>query len=63
MVNKDTLWAVLAILNYIDSEVDSVDIILAFLNGELEPDDNIFVYPPEGYHGDSTKVTSTSVTH
>ena len=56
MVNKDTLRAVLAILNYIDFEIDSVDIISASLNGELEPDDNIFVYPPEGYKEDSSKV-------
>ena len=56
VVNKDTLHAVLAILNYIDFEIDSVDIISAFLKGELEPDDNIFVFPPEGYQGDTTKV-------
>ena len=56
VVSIDTLRAVLAILDYVDFEIDTVDIISAFLNGELEPDDNIFVYPPEGYQGDSTKV-------
>ena len=56
VVNKDTLRAVLAILAHIDFEINSVDIVLAVLNGELEPDDNIFLYPPEGYQGDSTKV-------
>ena len=56
VANKDTLRAVLAILNYIDFEIHSVDIISAFLNGELEWDDNIFVYPPEGYAGDTSKI-------
>ena len=56
MVNKDTLRAVLAILNYVDFKIDLVDIISAFFNEDLEPDDNIFSYPPEGYQGDSFKV-------
>lgn len=56
VINKDTLRVVLAILNQIDFEIDSVDIVSAFLNGDLAPDDNIFVHPPQGYAGDTSKV-------
>ena len=56
VVNKDTFRAVLAILNVLDYKIDSVNIISAFLNGELNPSDQIFVKPPYGYNRDTSKV-------
>ena len=37
VVNKDTLRGVLAILAYVYFDIVSVDIISAFLNGDLQP--------------------------
>jgi hypothetical protein len=56
VINKDTLRAVLAISTRINYEIDSVDIVSAFLDGKLEQDNNIFVYPPKGYNGDFLKL-------
>lgn len=46
VAHKDSIRVFLAIVNYLDLECDQVDIIGAFLNGEI--DRLIFVEPPEG---------------
>jgi hypothetical protein len=45
VAHKDTIWVFLAIINHFDLECDQVDIVSAFLNGELE--ETIYVHPPE----------------
>lgn len=45
VAHKDTIRVFLSLVNYFDFECDQVDIVSAFLNGELE--ETIYVHPPE----------------
>ena len=45
VAHKDTIRVSLAIVNHFDLECDQVDIVSAFLNGELE--ETIYAHPPE----------------
>jgi hypothetical protein len=46
VAHKDTIRLFLAIANYHNWEIDQVDIVAAFLNGDLE--ETIYMEPPEG---------------
>ena len=46
VAHKDSIRVFLALVNYLDLECDQVDIVAAFLNGELK--EVIFMEPPEG---------------
>ena len=46
VAHKDTIRLFLAIVNHYDWEMDQVDIVAAFLNGDLE--ETIYMEPPEG---------------
>ena len=46
VAHKDTIRLFLAIVNYHNWEMDQVDIVAAFLNGDLE--ETIYMEPPEG---------------
>jgi hypothetical protein len=46
VAHKDSVRVFLSLVNYHDYECDQVDIVAAFLNGEL--DEQIFLEPPEG---------------
>lgn len=46
VAHEGSIRVFLALVNYLDLECDQVDIIAAFLNGELE--EIIFMEPPEG---------------
>jgi hypothetical protein len=46
VAHKDIIRVFLALVNYLDLECDQVDIVAAFLNGELK--ETIFMQPPGG---------------
>jgi hypothetical protein len=46
VAHKDSIRVFLALVNYLDLECDQVDIVAAFLNGDLK--ETIFMEPPEG---------------
>ena len=46
VAHKDTIRVFLALFNHFNMECDQVDIIAAFLNGDLE--EEIYMEPPEG---------------
>ena len=45
VAHKDTIRVFLSIVNRFDPEYDQVNIVSAFLNGELE--ETVYVHPPE----------------
>jgi hypothetical protein len=54
VAHKDSVRLFLALVNYYNMECDQVDIIAAFLNGDLE--ETIYMSPPEGSDISSNKV-------
>ena len=54
VAHKDSIRLFLALVNHLDLECDQVDIIAAFLNGDLE--ETIYLSPPEGSGIPSNKV-------
>jgi hypothetical protein len=54
VAHKDTIRVFLSLVNYFDLECDQVDIVAAFLNGDLE--ETIFMDPPQGSDLPSSKV-------
>jgi hypothetical protein len=54
VAHKDTIRVFLSLVNYFDLECDQVDIIAAFLNGDLE--ETIYMDPPQGSDLPSNKV-------
>lgn len=54
VAHKDTIRLFLAIVNYYNWEMDQVDIVAAFLNGDLE--ETIYMEPPEGSGIPNSKV-------
>jgi hypothetical protein len=54
VAHKDTIRVFLSLVNYFDLECDQVDIVAAFLNGDLE--ETIYMNPPQGSDLPSNKV-------
>ena len=54
VAHKDTIRVFLALVNHFNLECDQVDIIAAFLNGDLE--EEIYMEPPEGSNIPAGKV-------
>ena len=54
VAHKDTIRVFLSLVNYFDLECDQVDIVAAFLNGDLE--ETIYMDPPQGSDLPSNKV-------
>ena len=54
VAHKDSIRLFLALVNHLDLECDQVDIMAAFLNGDLE--ETIYLSPPEGSGIPSNKV-------
>jgi hypothetical protein len=54
VAHKDSIRLVLAIIAHFDLEVDQIDIVAAFLNGDLE--ETIYMDPPEGSPIPATKM-------
>jgi hypothetical protein len=54
VAHKDTIRVFLSLVNYFDLECDQVDIVAAFLNGDLE--ETIYMDPPQGSNLPSSKV-------
>lgn len=54
VAHKDTIRVFLSLVNYFDLECDQVDIVAAFLNGNLQ--ETIYMDPPEGSELSNNKV-------
>jgi hypothetical protein len=54
VAHKDTIRVFLSLVNYFDLECDQVDMIAAFVNGDLE--ETIFMDPPQGSDSPSNKI-------